>query len=387
MAEKMFALVGNFSFREPEGKGLWCFEFDPETADMRLVSKLRGDVGVGNTFVDRETGIVYLTNETPNQPGQLGGGGNALAFRVDKETGEMTELSEKKTLSALPCYIWLDNSKKYALVPHHIGGSVTTKVVRNDDGTFTNKTVTDDAVITLFRVNDDGSLGDVCDVLLVQSADVIAQDPDNPRRVSGIPHLHSIVGSPDGSIYISCDKGLDKVHVLKLDRENGKLIYMSTFDAESRTAPRYSVFHPTKPYLFANNETKTYIHAFKYDGEAGKLELIAKADLFPEHGAEGMPSDITISKDGSYLYAATRGVDMLSVFSVGEDGVPTLIQNISCGGKGPRGIKLSPDGRFLLSANLDSKEVAVFSVGGDGKLTDTGKRAEASFPGNIAFMY
>jgi 6-phosphogluconolactonase (cycloisomerase 2 family) len=198
--------------------------------------------------------------------------------------------------------------------------------------------------------------------------------------------MHSVVGDPTSELFVVCDKGVDKVYTFGIDRENGKIIYKSQFKANERSAPRYSVFHPTLPIVYENNENVTYIHTFKYDVESGELELLATTDLLQEHGGKGMPSDIAISQNGKFLYACTRGANILSVFSLDENGIPTLIQTSPCGGEGPRGMKISPDGKFVFIANLESGSVAVFKINDDGTVSDTGRRTEAPCPGNISIV-
>jgi 6-phosphogluconolactonase (cycloisomerase 2 family) len=383
---KQFAVVGNWNFQKTSGKGLSSYTYDPETAKMEHICTVRDDVSVGNQFVDNDNGIIYITYEERNLRGYLGGGGYVLAFKIDKETGELTEISDTLSLAPLPSYIWVDKSKKYALVSNHVTSNVTTKVVKNPDGTYSPKTETDDAALVLYRLNDDGSIGEACDVYYIPSADKILSDPNNPRYAGGIPHMHSVVGDPTSELFVVCDKGVDKVYTFGIDRENGKIIYKSQFKANERSAPRYSVFHPTLPIVYENNENVTYIHTFKYDVESGELELLATTDLLQEHGGKGMPSDIAISQDGKFLYACTRGANILSVFSLDENGIPTLIQTSPCGGEGPRGMKISPDGKFVFIANLESGSVAIFKINDDGTVSDTGRRTEAPCPGNISIV-
>lgn len=383
---KQFAVVGNWDFQKREGKGLASYTYDPENAEMTHICTVRDDVSVGHQFVDHERGIIYVTYEERNLRGYWGGGGYVLAFRLDKETGELTQISDELSLAPLPSYIWLDKSKKYAIVTNHVTSNVVTKVVRNEDGTFSNRVETDDAAVILYRVKDDGSLGEVCDVYTFPSDDKVPSDPKNPRYAGGIPHMHSVVADPSGELYIICDKGVDKVYSFKIDRENGRLIHTDTAPCDERTAPRYSAFHPTLPVFYENNETSPYLITFGYDVETGKISEKSKMFIASEDKSKGMPSDLAVSADGRFLYTLVRGTDVISTFALGEDGMPSIIQCIPCGGEGPRGMRISPDGRFVFVANLNSGSVAIFSVNEDGTLTDTGKRTEAACPGNITII-
>ena len=83
------------------------------------------------------------------------------------------------------------------------------------------------------------------------------------------------------------------------------------------------------------------------------------APSFP--AAKNAAAELAISPDGKFLYASNRGEDSLVAFSIGaKDGHLTLVQRISCGGKGPRHFALSPVDEWLLCGNQDSATVTVF---------------------------
>jgi 6-phosphogluconolactonase len=381
MAKKMYALVGNFGFA-PGPKGLQVYSYDPTTANMELIEGTFDGVNVGHQSVDVDRNIVYIINECPSLRGQTGGGGYLMAVKIDPATGKLSLINEKPTLSHEPCYTCLDKTKRYIIVSHHADFGFVTRVVKSEKG-YSTETFFDDTGLVLFRINEDGSLGDVCDVSLTPG--------DN---ASG-PHVwsrhHSVIADPTGELFVVCDKGTEKLHTYHLDRANEKLVQLHSTTVEPGLIPRYGSFHTTLPIFYANFEKKTLIRTYRYDAATGKLELKGSAPLvLDEKSLEGLslvePADIVIHPNCRHMYASIRGADIIAVLDIDDAGAISLKQNIPCGGINPRGITLSPDARFLLSANMNSGNVTSFAIGDDGALRATGVGVKARTPGNIKII-
>jgi 6-phosphogluconolactonase len=379
--KKLYALVGNFGFA-PGPKGLSVYSYDPATANMEPIESAFDYVNVGHQSVDAERNIVYVINECPSLRGQTGGGGYLMAVKIDPESGKLRLINEKKTLSADPCYTCLDKSKRYIIVSHHVDFGFVSKIVKSENG-YSSVTVCDDAALVLFRINEDGSLGDVCDISLTPGESV-----SGPHTIS---RHHSVIADPSGELFVVCDKGLDRIHTYRLDRLNGKLMQLQETIVETGFIPRYSVFHPTLPILYANYEKKSVVHAFLYDVANGKLDRVGSAPLMlDKKAAEGLgkveAADILIHPSGQCLYVSIRGVNTIAVLDVDDAGVVSLRENIDCGGGNPRGLCISPDARFLFAANMDSGTIAAFSISADGALRATGTGAKARCPGNMKII-
>jgi len=380
-SKKMYAIVGNFGFHSGP-KGVSIYNYDPATANMELIESAFDDVNVGHQSIDTERKIIYITNECPSLRGQTGGGGYLMALKIDPNNGSLRLINEKETLSAEPCYTCLDKSKRYILVSHHADFGFVTKIVKNEKG-YSSTTVFDDTALVLFRINEDGSIGDLSDLSLTPGDGV-----SGPHTIS---RHHSVIADPTGELFVVCDKGLDKIYTYHLDRENGKLVQLQVTTVEAGLVPRYSVFHPTLPIFYVNFEKKTLAHAYQCDITTGKIDLVDSASLIvDEKSVKGIDrveaADILIHPCGNYLYASIRGANMIAVLDVDDAGMISLRENIDCGGVNPRGLCISPDARFLFSANMDSGNIAIFSINADGSLQATGMEAKARCPGNIRIM-
>lgn len=382
--KKIYAVAGGFAMKLDAQKGIYVFSYEEQNGDLTLLGNYRPEINAGQGIYDRKRDICYITDERKERPGELGGGGRILCFRLNRETGEPEWVNEKDTFAAAPCYVSMDRSGKYLLIPHHGTRNVVTKTVRRKDGTFGVQTDSDDDTVVLFRIHEDGSIGEMCDVLWNQ-----AEREDG--RIVKLPHLHSCVQSPDGEICFLCDKGTDRLHSCRVDRENGKLIPLKSTFVEEGVHPRYGKFHPQLPVFYQNCENHAFLFVWRYEKETGEVLRLQKASLlFDEREAaawtaEGA-SDLILDKEAGFLYASLRGLNVLSVFRIKENGALELIQNIPCGGKNPRGLCLSPDERFLFVMNRDSDRIVRFKRKEDGTLSEDGIAAECPLAGNMMFV-
>lgn len=389
MSEQSFVLVGNWHYI-PGPRGYTRYAYDPETAEMKLLSTEFEGYSIGQQAIDTERGIAYIVDErgdlrTDDGVKWCGGGGYLAAVQINRETGGLQLINEKRTLSTGPSYVCLDRSKRFCVVVHHVGFFYVTKILKNDnDGSFMTKTLFDDPAVVLFRVNDDGSLGEICDVSIIAA-----------EGVSGVhtcAHLHSVITNSTCEIFFVCDKGLDKIYTYRIDREKGKLFQMDEVEVPAGYGPRYGVCHPSLPIFYSNNEKSSDIFAFQYSAISGKMTLLFTTpmgrvpDGQGETGKKSEPADIVISATGQVLYVSDRGNNTISVFAVDQNGGLYLRQTIACAGKNPRGLCLSPDQRFLLVANSDTPCIAIFRVHRDGLLQFHRNDISAICPANIRFV-
>lgn len=404
MNKKIYVYVGNWSFeaKPAKGKGISIFEYLPENGDLKLIETICPEVAAGQLYLDAERGILYSNDECGERRGEIGGGGYLLAFRIDRETGKLTLMNQKDSLSPEPSYLCLDKSKKYLVTCHCSDPWHVTRIVKRPDGSYTNEVLFDDTALVMFRVNEDGSLGDVCDVAITPGTGGKGEHSQvNVDPVSGhiqlvevISRLHAVLASPSGEMLVTCDKGMDKVYTYRIDREKGKLVFLNQWTApEVACFPRYAAFHPDlkKKVLYVNNENFAQLNSFHYDEDTGVLERFHKVYLLPEDPGmvEGKPvgaQDIMVHPNGKALYCTLCGLNLIVVCRLDDSGIPTPVQRIQSRGNLPRGIALSPDQRFLLSGNMVSGDITLFAVDEEGLLTDTGKTFGAVSPSAVRFF-
>lgn len=374
--DRMYALVGNWRVNEGE-KGLSVYSYNPENARLELIETRFRHVSVGMQFLDEERNLVYLVDERGSDRERDGEGGYVLAVSLDPETGKLTLINEKHTLMPKPACLWMDKSGRYLLVVHHLNDYYASKIIKDEDGRFRSWSEYDDGGVVVFRLNGDGSIGDICDVSLIKGQ----WNGKNHK----VPRQHCICADPSGELYVVCDKGLDRLYTYRLDREEGRIIPLSVYQAGEGTAPRHCIFHPKLPLLYCIYEQRAEVVVFRFQRETGILEPLAAVPLMLEMTADEdvYAIDAVIHPNGRYLYVSARNMNTISAFEIDESGMLDLKQNIFTEGINPRGMCIAPDGRFLLVAQVAMGEICSFAILSDGTLVPTGRRVGAIRPSNI----
>lgn len=207
MAEKIFAVVGSFATKPNLDKGIRVYEYEPEHAGFTFIGGFHPDINAGQTCYNKEKDMFYIAHEAKGPVGETCGGGRIYSGRFDHETGQFMLIDDKETNATLPCYLRLTASGKYVVVAHHGTRNVITRTKLLSDGSYRACAECDDVVLALVRINEDGTYGEICDYCF--------HEPDRAESgimIKKIPHLHSCEMSPDGKLFVSCDKGLDVVH-------------------------------------------------------------------------------------------------------------------------------------------------------------------------------
>ena len=375
--KKAFAVIGSWGFGNGP-KGLTVYKYDSATGQLTDPVRYDETVSAGHQCYDPKQKILYVADEVDNHPGEAGGGGYVRAYRVEEETGQLSFINEVCVLMTKPAYLALDSSGGYLLAACHTGRGYVTKVVHDAQGNWTSAVYYDDAGVVLVRINEDGSLGPVCDVA------VHAGLTRNKKQVHA--HPHSVVGSPDGQVYFACDKGLDRIYSYRINREEGKLIPLTVSEMPFGTAPRYSAFHPNLPVWYENNEGDDRVYAFGYDAATGALKILSTVNLSKgDESANASPSDITVHPNGRFLYAASRGLSSITVCAIDECGGITYLESVDSVFP-VRGFCISPDGRYLLAACEGKNLVKIFSIREDGRLSDTDREYPADGAANVQII-
>lgn len=383
MAEKQFCYIGNWG-KDSTSIGYTVCEYIPETGRITPLETQFPGLSVGAHCADNEKHLLYTADEKTEYPGMRhGGGGEVHCYSINPENGHLSLINSKPSYGVMASYVARDPKGEFLVVTNHGSRNYVTHIIKGEDGKYRQEVLYDDATVALYRLNPDGSIGDACDVYFAQGT-----GPD-PQQF--MPHLHSVVFAPEGAFFLVCDKGGDQIFTFRIDREQGKMspVTEPAFRSQPGSAPRYSTFHPTQPFVYANNEFKPYLNCLKYDLD-GNLDLIEEVSGYPwkVNGWEkGMQSALHVSKDGNYLYSLVRNPDVISVYRIDQEtGKLTPLQMVKTEAQNLRGATLSPDGRFLLVAAIGSHQVLSFPIGENGLLQEAVCIVEQPTPCCIAFF-
>ncbi|MEU9112659.1 lactonase family protein [Streptomyces sp. NPDC048483] len=231
--------------------------------------------------------------------------------------------------------------------------------------------------VSSLPVRADGTLG--------APAAVLHHRGSGPRRdrQEG-PHAHAVLPDPGGRWLLSVDLGTDSVRVCVLDGADGTPAVHDEVALRPGSGPRHLAFHPRGDRAYVINELDPTVTLCQWDAVAGTLTPLGETRLLPDGTDAGsasqdssksgggtqssgtFPSELVVSPDGRFAWAANRGHDSISVLAVDPSGDSARLRTtVPCGGHWPRDLALHPDGRYLYAANERSGDVTWFTLDPD----------------------
>ncbi|GAA2430194.1 lactonase family protein [Streptomyces glaucus] len=206
--------------------------------------------------------------------------------------------------------------------------------------------------VTAVPVRADGTLARAASGVLRHTG----SGPHTSRQRS--PHAHQVQPDPSGRWAVSVDLGTDSVRVCA--PADGTLRVHREIALRPGSGPRHLAFHPGGGAAYVLNELAPTVTVCRWDAAGGSLRPLTETPVLPGAPAgDAYPSGIAVSPDGRFVWTATRGEDVLSVFAVEGDGL-RLLATVPCGGHWPRAITVA-DG-FLYAANERSGNVTWFAL-------------------------
>jgi 6-phosphogluconolactonase (cycloisomerase 2 family) len=314
------------SFTSAGGRGLTAAGVDPDTGALSALGHIADVPNPSFLTASADGRTLYTVSETAPQ-------GAAAAF-------SLADPAAPRLLGAP--------------VPVH-GGEPTHLALHQ--GHLVTANYSAPGSVSVLAVNADGSLGDLRSVLEHEG------DGPNRDRQEG-PHAHAVLPDPTGRWLLSADLGTDSVRVCELDPAGGELEIERELGLRSGIGPRHLTFHPGGAHCYVMNELDSVVTVCSFDADKGSLRPLDEVRVLPEgFTGENYPSELVVSRDGRYAWAANRGHDSIAVLRVDETGERLeLIETVGCGGRWPRHLTLDPSGTRLYAANQNSGDVTWFQV-------------------------
>lgn len=352
------------------GEGIYLFAMDPENGALSRREVFPNRDNPSWLALDPARKHLYSANETATFQGV--DSGSVSAYTVEPSNGRLTPLNTQSSHGAGPCYVSVHPSGKHVLAANYFGGTVA-----------------------VLPVGPNGSLGPATDVKQDRGTPGpvhAASAPAGSFAISGHDrtHAHMILADPSGRFVLSADLGLDEILVWRFDVQNGKLLPGDppSVKLPPGDGPRHFAFHPNGRWFYSLQEEASTVAVFDYDAAKGKLAAKQTVSSVPKGFAgTSFTSEVLISGDGRFLYAANRLHDTIAWFSIGAAGMLTFAGEEWTRGDYPRSFGLDPSGRFLYSCNQRSDAVACFRVNRQtGALTFTGQYTAVGTPAMILFL-
>ena len=198
---------------------------------------------------------------------------------------------------------------------------------------------------------------------------------DGVGGVDGLNGAKSVMASPDGSHLYAAGSVDDAVAVFSRDSTTGALTFVEVHKggrgAVVGLIGAYSVtVSPDGKHMYAAGSADNTVAVFSRDSTTGALSFV-EVQTNGMGGVDGLNGarSVTVSPDGKHLYAAGSADDAVAVFSRDSTtGTLTFVevQKDGVGGvdglNGASSVTVSPDGSHLYAAGGVDDAVAVFSV-------------------------
>jgi 6-phosphogluconolactonase len=342
-----------------KSQGIYLAHFDPATGRLGAPQLAARTANPSFLAAHPNRRFLYAVGETANFGGKPVG--LVSAFGIAADTGALTLINQQSSGGAGPCHLAVDRTGKWLLVANYGSGSIAVLPIRQD-----------------------GALGEPGAIVQHHGSSV------NPQRQAG-PHAHFITLDPAGRFVLTCDLGLDKVLVYRLDPARGTLAPNDPPSASLRpgAGPRHLAFHPNGRLLFVISEMGSSLTAFSWDSRRGALKQLETVSTLPAAFAGSSTcAEVQVHPSGRFIYGSNRGHDSIAVFAVDSStGKLSLLEHQSTQGQTPRHFAIDPTGRWLLAENQDSDNIVEFRIdAASGRLTPAGQEIKVGSPVCVEFV-
>jgi len=273
-----------------------------------------------------------------------------VTYAIDRKTGALKQRSKGPLAESFP-YICTDKTGRYLLGASY-GGHL----------------------VSVNPIGKDGKVGEPQQVIpTARNAHSIITDMTN--RYVYVPHL-----------------GTDQIFQFRFDAKTGKLTANTppVVQMKAGTGPRHIIVSGDNKFAYLLSEMTAVVTTLSLDQKTGLLTVVSEASALPpdtklQPGSPRVPagagetprdrsndiwaSDLHLTPDGKYLYAAERTSSTLGAFSVdAATGKLTYLSSTPVE-KQPRGFRIHPNGKFMVVSGELSDTISVFAIAADGALT------------------
>jgi len=352
------------------GKGIYLFEMNPASGALVERALFPNADNPSCLALNGSGTRLYSANETTTYRGTPTG--SVSGYEIERPGGHLRLMNTVASEGAGPCHLSLHPSGKWLFVANYHGGTSA-----------------------VFPIGANGVVG--------AASDVKRHDGTlGPLRASSAPpgsfawsghdrtHSHMIQSDPAGRFVLAADLGLDRILIWRFDSVAGKLIPNDppSVEVAPGDGPRHFVFHPNGRLLYSLQEEGSTLVTFDYDGTSGHLHAKQTISSLPRGFAgTNYTSEVAVSPDARFVYAANRLHDTIAWFSIAADGTLQFVGEEPTRGDYPRYFTFDPSGRFVYSCNQRADAIVSFRVNRKtGALTHTGQYTPVGTPSFLAFL-
>jgi 6-phosphogluconolactonase len=271
------------------------------------------------------------------------------SYSIDRKSGALKLLGTADLAESLP-YIQHDRTGKFLLGASYPGH-----------------------LVSVNPVGKDGKVADPMQVIPTAfNAHAIITDRSN--KYVFVPHL-----------------GTDQIFQFTLDAKSGRLSANTppVLQMKKGSGPRHLIVSSDNKFVYLLNELTATVTTLSLDAKTGTLKeesaasaLPPEAKLFPgaprptpgrDVSNDIWASDLHLTPNGKFLYAAERTSSSIGAFSVdGASGKLTFLSSTPTE-KQPRGFRIDPPGRYMVVSGEKSETLSTYAIGADGSLKRIGQ--------------
>lgn len=240
-----------------------------------------------------------------------------------------------------------------------------------------------DGKVTVLRLNEDGSIGEITDERYHKGLGTAAGR-------NHVPHVQCTKVSMDNKYLLAADLGMDRINIYAIDHATGKIKEVDVIHCDQESSPRHMVFSRDGRFLYVCLEQKCAIDVYEYVEKDGvpyfnKIQEVSNSDESDSIGVAS--SALTFSRDHSYLVSSTAGENNAIVYKINKElGLLTKCIQLPVAGEYPKDVSLFPDNKHLVSLNHESDSLTFFTVDMEkGTMVMNGPELPVSRPNCIIF--
>lgn len=352
------------------GKGIYLLEMNPATGALVEKAVFENATNPSCLAINGAGTRLYSANETQSYEGASSG--SVSAYEIEHPSGRLKLINTVASEGAGPCYLSLHQSGKWAFVANYHGGTSA-----------------------VLPIGAHGELGAATDIKRHEGTlgpTHAASAPRGSFAWSGHDrtHSHMIHSDPSGRFVLAADLGLDRILIWKFDAATGKLTPNDppSVAVAPGDGPRHFAFHPNGRLLYSLQEEGSTLVTFDYDGATGRLTEKQSISSLPANFAgSNFTSEVAVSPDGRFVYAANRLHDTIAWFSIAADGRLQFVGEEATRGNYPRSFTFDPSWSFVYSCNQRADAIVSFKVNRKtGALSPTGQYTPIGTPSHLVFL-
>ena len=274
---------------------------------------------------------------------------SVVTYSIDKKTGALKQLSKAPLAESFP-YISTDKTGEY-LFGAGYGGNL----------------------VSVNAIGQGGKVSEPKQVIpTARNAHSIVID--NTNRFVFVPHL-----------------GTDQIFQFRFDAKTGKLTANTppVLQMKTRTGPRHIIISSDNKFAYLVSELSADVTTLALDQKTGLLTPVSEAKALPPDSklVPGLPrvpfgqgeeprdvsndiwaSDLHLTPNGKFLYAAERTSSTIAGFSVDQaTGKLTYLASTPVE-KQPRGFRIHPNGKYMVVSGELSDTISVYAIDATGAL-------------------